>query len=36
MKGSKATAILGLGLALILAVVLPAIAEDQGSALLKQ
>jgi hypothetical protein len=36
MKGIKATAILGLGLALILAVVLPAIADNQGSALLKQ
>ena len=36
MKGIKATAILVLGLALILAVALPAIAEDQRSALFKQ
>ena len=36
MKGIKAAAILVLGLALISAVVLPAIAEDQRSALLKQ
>ena len=36
MKGIKAAAILVLGLALIIAVVLPAIAEDQRSALLKQ
>jgi hypothetical protein len=36
MKGIKATAILVLGLALILAVALPAIAEDQRSGLFKQ
>ena len=36
MKGIKAAAILVLSLALISAVVLPAIAEDQRSALLKQ
>ena len=36
MKGTKATASLVLGLALILAVVVPAIAEDQRSALFKQ
>jgi hypothetical protein len=36
MKGIKATAILGLCLALIIAVVLPAIAGEQRSALLKQ
>ena len=36
MKGIKATPILVLGLALLLAVVSPAIAEDQRSALYKQ
>jgi hypothetical protein len=36
MKGTKATASLMLGLALILAVVVPAIAEDQRSPLFKQ
>ena len=36
MKGIKATAILVLGLALLLAMVLPAIAQDQRSALFKQ
>lgn len=36
MKGTKATASLVLGLALILAVALPVIAEDQRSALFKQ
>jgi hypothetical protein len=36
MKGIKATAILGLCLALIIAVVWPAMAEEQRSALHKQ
>jgi hypothetical protein len=36
MTGIKATAILVLGLSLILAVVSPAIAKDQRSALFKQ
>lgn len=36
MKGIKATAVLGLCLALIIAVVWPAIAGEQRSAMLKQ
>ena len=36
MKGIKATAILVFGLALLLAMVLPVIAQDQRSALFKQ